>query len=113
MCELFGKKPTDPEIMDMDDITWSWFYASWLEKREEKTKFAKSLGCFIGSFFNPAAAKQIQDADDGNNAYSLSDDEFDASTEYVKNMIEEQKKNEKQEGKRKKRKLKITENNGT
>ena len=47
----------------MDDITWSWFYASWLEKREEKTKFAKSLGCFIGSFFNPAAAKEISEVE--------------------------------------------------
>lgn len=106
MCKMLGKKVNDPEIVDMDDITWSWHLASWLEDKAEKTKFMKSFGTFVGGFYNPEMARKVQDADNNENNIELSEEDEKASMEYVKKSIKEKEELEKNTGKKKKR-LKI------
>lgn len=107
LCKMLGKKVNDPEIVDMDDITWAWHFAGWLEDQEEEIKIMRSFGCFVGSFINPEAARKIQDMDDDKKSIGLSEEEFDASSEYVRKLNEEKEKQEKTSGKRKKKKLRI------
>ena len=103
---MLGKKVNDPEITEMDDITWAWHFASWVEDEEEKIKLMRSFGCFVGMFVNPEAARKVQDADDETKKIGLTEEEFDASSEYVKKVNEEKEIRDKEKGKRR-RKLKI------
>ena len=89
---MLGKKINDPEITEMDDITWAWHFASWLEDRDEEIKKMRAMGCFIGSFTNPEAARKIQESEDGSNKVGLSEEEFDASSEYVRKSTEAKEK---------------------
>lgn len=40
-----------------------WLYYSWRENQAEEVEFAKNESIFLGSFFNPEAAKKMLDAD--------------------------------------------------
>jgi hypothetical protein len=100
---MLGKKVNDPEIVEMDDVTWAWHYASWLEDERDKAKMMRAFGCFMGSFVNPEAARRIQNMDDNNKQVGLTEEEFDKSCEYVKKSNEIA---DKQRGKKRK-KLKI------
>ena len=100
---MLGKKISDPEISEMDDITWAWHFANWIEDRDEEIKKMRAIGCFIGSFTNPTAAKKIQDSEDNANRIGLSEEEFDASSEYVKKINEEKSKR----GKKTRKKLRM------
>lgn len=105
---MLGKKVSDPEIIEIDDITWAWHFASWVESEEEKIKLMRSFGCFVGMFINPEAARKIQDTDDDSKKIGLTEEEFDASSEYVKKINEEKDIKDKESQKRKRRrKLKI------
>lgn len=104
---MLGKTVNDPEIIEMDDIVWTWHFASWLEDQDEKIKTMRSFGCFVGSFINPEAAKKIQDMDDERKNIGLSEEEFEASSEYVRKLNEQKELEEKNTKGKKKRKLKI------
>ena len=97
---MLGKKVNDPEIVEMDDITWTWHYASWLEEREERVKMMRSFGCFVGGFFNAKAARQIQEMDDESKKIGVSEEEFDAASEYVRKSGEERDKIKKKRNKK-------------
>jgi hypothetical protein len=75
----------------MDEYTKKWFFYSWIERREEKAKFMKDLGCFIGSFSNPEMAKKIRNME--NNTYSSDDEGFDQATKFVENSGKVKSKN--------------------
>jgi len=62
---------------------WNYLYAQWLEEREEEIKIMRSFGCFVGAFFNPEAARSIQNKDNEESNVKLSEDEFDAASDYV------------------------------
>lgn len=104
---MLGKKVNDPEIVDIDELTWAWHYASWLEDEEEKIKLIRNTGCFVGSFFNPEAARKIQDSEDEDKNIQISEEDFDKSLEYVKKDIAKKEKEKADSGKKKKKQFRI------
>jgi len=86
---MYGCEPTDPRIANMDDVTRTWMYFSWLESQSEENLKLRKVGCLIGSFWNPQAAKEILGVDDGSKI-STTEDEFEAAFEkYVRKPREE------------------------
>jgi hypothetical protein len=70
----------------MDDITFNWYFYSWLEDREEEVKKMKDFGCFVGAFWNAEMAKKVSESEDGvarreNGKYSSTDEEFEKLSE--------------------------------
>lgn len=79
----------------------NWFFYNWLESKEEKAKFMKDFGCFVGSFYNYKMAKEIMGND--SNSYETSDDEFNAAADFVRKSIEKNNELRKNNRKRKKK----------
>ena len=108
---MLGKTIKDKEILEMDDITWNWHYSSWIEDKEEEIKLMRNFGCFVGAFMNPEAARKIQQANDDANNVQLSEEEFDAASEFVKKSIEKEeeikKLGKKKRGRKQGRRLNI------
>ena len=76
----------------------TWFYYSWLEDKEEESKKLKSLGCLIGSFWNPQGAKELMG--EGVRKFESNDKDFEAAWQLVQKS--ENKNNKKRPSKRKK-----------
>jgi len=82
LCEMFRCEPDDPRITEMDDIKKTWMYYSWLESQGEENLRLRRLGCLIGSFWNPEAAKEMLGI--GVNKVAVSDEQFEKSIEFVR-----------------------------
>lgn len=74
----------------MDEYTKMWFFYSWIEDREEKSKLMKDFGCFVGSFYNPEMARKIKDME--NKVVDSDEEGFEAATKMVKESMEERGK---------------------
>lgn len=73
--------PDDPKIIDMDPILRLWMYCNWLEDIKEKIELTKNHAYLIGSFTNPEAVSKL--LEDNDNAVSISDTEFEESSQMV------------------------------
>jgi hypothetical protein len=91
---MFNCTPNDPKILEMDEITKSWMFFSWIEDKSEKTNLLKNLGCLIGSFWNPKGAKELLGIKDENTA-SVSNDDFEKAVDFVKNSKKQTSKKRK------------------
>lgn len=65
----------------MNPILRLWMFHSWCQDQADKNEFAKSFSIFLGSFFNPEAAKKM--VEDNNNISSTEED-FEESIRWVK-----------------------------
>ena len=107
LCKMLGKTINDKEILEMDDITWNWHYSSWMEDKDEEIKLMRNFGCFVGAFMNPEAARKIQQANDDANNVQLSEEEFDAASDFVRKSIDEEEEVKRKLGKKKKGKRRL------
>ena len=80
---MFNCLPNDPKVTEMNDAVKTWIFYSWIEDRSEQTTLLKNLGCLVGSFWNPEAAKKMLGINDGKDV-SVSDEDFEKSIEVVK-----------------------------
>jgi len=103
LCGRLNCLPTDPRILDMDDYTKMWHFYSWIEEKEEKSKFMKDFGCFVGSFSNPEMAKKIKDMENGK-SFKTTKDGFDFATK----LVEEAAKKREEEDNNPRRRKKIS-----
>ncbi len=95
--------PNDPIITDMDVYTYNWYYAGWIQNKEDEANKLKDFGTFVGMFSNPELAKKISTAED--HTIEVSDEEFKQSFDYVENMIKEEIAMEGSKKNKKKKKL--------
>jgi len=66
----------------MDPVQKIWMYQNWLEDQNDKAELAKNHAYLLASFWNPEAVKQMMG--DGN-VHISTDDEFEESTQIVRN----------------------------
>jgi len=86
----------------MDEFTKQWFFYSWIENKEEKVKFMKDLGCFIGSFYNQDMAQKIRDMDNSKK-YDSGEEGFEMATKLIGDSIKNNKTKPKSVRKRRKK----------
>lgn len=67
----------------MDPVQKFWMYENWLADQNDDAELAKNHAYLVASFWNPEAVKQI--LGDGN-VHESSDDEFEESSQMVKNL---------------------------
>ena len=84
-------------------MTKLWVYESWVADQEEKHKFARDYSILVGSFTNSEAAQEMMKAD--NPDVSLSDEEFEESTQKV---LEER---EEKPNRRQRRRMRVVKDN--
>ena len=70
----------------MDDYTYSWLFASWIQNQDDEVEKMKSFGCFVGAFWNPEQARKI--SGQGISSYESSDEDFDKTTELIRKYNE-------------------------
>lgn len=61
-----------------------WMFTNWLEDTNENVELFKHHGYLIGSFINPEAVKSLTGS---GNSYSVSEEEFDETTQIVRESI--------------------------
>jgi len=67
----------------MDPVQKIWMYENWLADQNDQAELAKNHAYLLASFWNPEAVKQI--LGDGN-VHVSTDDEFEESTQIVRDM---------------------------
>jgi hypothetical protein len=67
----------------MDPVQKVWMYENWLADQNDNAELAKNHAYLLGSFWNPEAVKQMMG--DGN-VHISTDDEFEESTQMVRDM---------------------------
>lgn len=67
----------------MDPVQKVWMYENWLADQNDNAELAKNHAYLLGSFWNPEAVKQM--IGDGN-VHVSTDDEFEESTQMVRDM---------------------------
>lgn len=67
----------------MDPVQKFWMYENWLADQNDSAELAKNHAYLLASFWNPEAVKQI--LGDGN-VHESTDDEFEESSQMVKNL---------------------------
>jgi hypothetical protein len=73
-------------------------FESWCKDIEERNEFARTNSIFLGSFYNPEAAKKMVEK----NQYETTDEEFESTS---MQLLEEIKQEESLGRKKRKRKL--------
>lgn len=68
----------------MDPVMKLWMFTNWLEDTNENVELFKHHGYLIGSFINPEAVKSLTGS---GNSYSVSEEEFDETTQIVRESI--------------------------
>jgi hypothetical protein len=90
----------------MDPVQKVWMYENWLADQNDNAELAKNHAYLLGSFWNPEAVKQMMG--DGN-VHISTDDEFEESTQMVRDMnlkiLEESNSNNSVPKRRKRRTL--------
>jgi len=99
LCKRLHCLPTDVRILEMDEYTKKWHFYCWLEEREEKAKFMKDLGCFVGSFSNPEMAQKIRDMENSKK-YEVDDESYDEATKIVEDSMKQREVESKNTGRR-------------
>ena len=96
---MYKKRPTDPWFSELkkNPIEYLWMYESWRQDHEDRNEFQKSFSIFLGSFFNPEAAKKMMEVSSPN--HESTDEDFERSLE----MVKEDKKKKEEAGNKKHR----------
>lgn len=81
--KMWNTTPDDPRITEMDPVQKIWMYENWIGDQIEKAELAKNHAYLLASFSHPEAVKQI--VGDGNAMHST-DEEFDETSNMVKEM---------------------------
>jgi hypothetical protein len=89
-------------INDMDPILRVWLYEQWLGDHQDDAELAKNHAYLVGSFWNPEAVKQLMN----DNVHQSTDEEFEQSSQFVKDSIKAQEEKKQNNKKRKRRTLK-------
>lgn len=74
--------PDDPFFEEMDPVLKLWMYNNWLEDQKDDVEITKNQAYLIGSFINPEAVRRA--LGEGQTIIKSSEEEFDESTEIVK-----------------------------
>ena len=88
---------------EMEPAEKALMFYSWLEDYEEKNEMIKNHGYLVGSFINPEAVKKMLDSTN----ISVSDEEFDATSEEIRRVNEEAMKESNRANGRKRRRKKV------
>lgn len=67
----------------MDPVQKIWLYENWVADQNDLAELAKNHAYLLGSFSNPEAVKQMMGE---GNVHVSSDDEFEESTQIVRDM---------------------------
>lgn len=90
----------------MDPVQKIWMYNNWIADQEDEAELTKNHAYLIGSFWNPEAVKEMMGA---GNIHGSSEEDFEESSQIVKNNAIDLlglKRNEEPIKKRKRRTLK-------
>lgn len=98
MCKQRNKDMDDPWFDQLDPVLKVYMYEHWCRDQEEAFEMVRSQSILIGSFSNPAAARDMLKSD--NPDFASSEEDYQDSLK----LIEENKKNTKQR-KRQRRKV--------
>ena len=82
MCTKYQKTPDDPFITQMDPVLKIWMFHNWLEDQKDKAELTKNHAYLIGSFWNPEGVRELMGK---GNSIESTEEEFDESTELVRN----------------------------
>ncbi len=82
----------------------------WNNKENDKVKLLKDFGCFLGSFWNPEAARKIQSKED-TTSVEVNEDEFDKAGEYLEKVMQQEAEALEKKGGKRRYKKKISVNN--
>lgn len=99
---MFQVEQDDPKITEMDPIRKIWMYENWLADQNDKAELAKNVAYLLASFWNPEAVKQILGE---GNIHASSDEEFEESSNMIKQINEQNDKILNKNVKRKKRRV--------
>lgn len=72
----------------------------WVSKNNDEVKLLKDFGCFVGSFWNPEAARKIQNKDGSTNV-EIDDEQFEKTGNYLEKLVEEEFKKKTKKNKKK------------
>lgn len=86
----------------MDPVQKMWMYEHWLADQNEQAELFKNHAYLLGSFWNPEAVKQL--VGEGN-VHTSTDEEFEESTQMVKQINEQLTQHNSPKLKRRKRRL--------
>lgn len=67
----------------MDPVQKFWMYENWLADQNDDAELAKNHAYLVASFWNPEAVKQILG---DNGVHESTDDEFEETSQMVKNL---------------------------
>ena len=83
MCKIYRIKPDDPWFEDLDPVQKQWMYESWLGDQIDDAELAKNHAYLLASFSHPEAVQQILGE---GNVHASTDEEFEESSNIVRNM---------------------------
>lgn len=103
LCKTFGYEIDGSEIEEMDPIKKAYYFHHWMEDQNEAIELSKYHGYLIGSFTNPEAVRKMMEG----NTVETTDEEFEKTSQMVRDASLAEKAKETKSKKRRKRK-KIT-----
>lgn len=84
MCkEVYHTGPDDPRIADMDPVLKLWMFNNWLGDQLDRADLAKNLAYLIASFDHPEQVKKLLGEGE---VHISTDEEFDESSQMVRNF---------------------------
>jgi len=105
---MFGKKPSDPFLEEMDPMEKLWLYECWANDLESQYKTYRALGILIGSFWNPQAAAKM--SEQGKPTYESDDESYEQTVKMVQeasNKLDVDSTNASVESKKRRKKRRI------
>ena len=82
LVETFQKLPSDPFFEQMDQMEKMLLFYAWANKNNVELESMKNQAILIGAFSNLEMAQKMSRGPD----YQLSEEEFDASYDYVQSQ---------------------------
>lgn len=93
----FGKLPSSPDIMDMNQAQWIWSYLNIVKDSEEEEELWKARFKYNGLFINPDGVRAVAKAEErekrkqkGEIVYDDDDDDLSEEPVYVSSAFEEE-----------------------
>jgi hypothetical protein len=95
---MFSCEPDDEKITEMEPIKRMWMFYNWVADQTDDAELAKNHAYLLGSFWNPELVKKL--TGESGTVHSSTDEEFEKSTEMVRQSKEESKKVKKRKKKK-------------
>ena len=87
---MFNVLPDDPKITELDPVQKIWMYENWIADQNDDAELAKNHAYLLASFSHPEAVKDLL----GENTHVSTSEEFEETSNLVRQMIEEENKEE-------------------